>query len=136
VQDRAQRALRPVTSEETSMYIRCAFFEGWVKPGCDEAFAQFVSDRLVPLWTRFPGAEEVRVLRQFGSDTDHPNYAMVLAIRYASLKAMEEALASEPRAKSREETSTLVKLFEGRIFHTVFEVPHDVALTRESSLAR
>lgn len=46
------------------MYIRCAFFEGRVKPGCDDAFASFVKNRLVPLWTKFPGAAEVRVLRQ------------------------------------------------------------------------
>jgi len=51
------------------MFIRCAFFEVKVKLGCEEAFAAFVKDRLVPLWTQFPGAEEVRVLRQQDSDT-------------------------------------------------------------------
>lgn len=106
------------------MYIRCAFFEGRVKPGCEDAFAAFVKDRLVPLWTRFPGADEVRVLRQKDSDTAEPHYAMVLSIRYPSLAAIEEALKSDVRQKSREETAELVKMFEGRIFHTVFEVPH------------
>ena len=106
------------------MYIRCAFFEGRVKPGCENAFAAFVKDRLVPLWTKFPGADEVRVLRQKESDTAEPHYAMVLSIRYPSLAAIEEALKSDVRQKSREETAELVKMFEGRIFHTVFEVPH------------
>lgn len=106
------------------MYIRCAFFEGRVKPGCENAFAAFVQDRLVPLWTKFPGADEVRVLRQMDSDTAAPHYAMVLSIRYPSLAAIEEALKSDVRQKSREETAELVKMFEGRIFHTVFEVPH------------
>lgn len=106
------------------MYIRCAFFEGRVKPGCENAFATFVKDRLVPLWTKFPGADEVRVLRQKESDTAEPHYAMVLSIRYPSLAAIEEALKSDVRQKSREETAELVKMFEGRIFHTVFEVPH------------
>jgi hypothetical protein len=32
------------------------------------------------------------------------------------------------RTQSRAETAELVKMFEGRIFHTVFEVPHDVTL--------
>lgn len=106
------------------MYIRCAFFEGRVKPGCEDAFAAFVKDRLVPLWTKFPGAQEVRVLRQRESDTVEPHYAMVLSIGYPSLAAIEEALKSDVRQKSREETAELVKMFEGRIFHTVFEVPH------------
>ncbi len=106
------------------MYIRCAFFEGRVKPGCENAFAAFVKDRLVPLWTKFPGADEVRVLRQQESDTAEPHYAMVLSIRYPNLAAIEEALKSGVRQKSREETAELVKMFEGRIFHTVFEVPH------------
>jgi hypothetical protein len=110
------------------MIMRCAFFEGRVKPGCDHAFAQFVKERLLPLWTKFPGAQEVRVQRQRDSDTDQPHYAMVLAITYPSRAAMEEALKSDARAQSRAETVELVKMFEGRIFHTVFETAHDVAL--------
>ncbi len=111
------------------MFIRCAFFEGRVHEGCEQQFADFVRDRLVPLWTRFPGAVEVRVLRQKDSDTPSPHYALVLAIKYPSLGAIEEALNSDARGKSREETAELVKMFEGRIFHTVFEAPHDVVLT-------
>ena len=106
------------------MYIRCAFFEGRVKPGCDDAFARFVKDRLVPLWTKFPGAEEVRVLHQTESDTADPHYVMVLAIRYPSMKAIEDALKSDVRNQSRVVTQELVKLFDGRIFHTVFEASH------------
>jgi antibiotic biosynthesis monooxygenase (ABM) superfamily enzyme len=110
------------------MLIRCAFFEGRVKPGCDDAFAKFVEDRLVPLWTKFPGAAEVRVLRQAQSDTDEPHYAMVLSIAYPTLADMELALQSHTRAQSRLETGELIKMFEGRIFHTVFEVPHGAIL--------
>jgi hypothetical protein len=110
------------------MLIRCAFFEGRVKPGCDDAFALFVKDRLVPLWTQFPGAEEVRVLRQVESDTEEPHYAMVLQIHYPNQAAIEQALKSDVRQESRIETAELVKMFDGRIFHTVFEVPHFAAL--------
>jgi hypothetical protein len=111
------------------MYIRCTFFEGRVKSGCDDAFARFVKERLVPLWKQFPGAEEVRVLRQQESDTDHPHYAMVLAIKYPDMAAIEKAMASDVRAQSRAETGELAKMFEGRIFYTIFEAAHDVALT-------
>jgi hypothetical protein len=103
------------------MFIRCAFFEGKVKPGQDEAFRGFVRDRLVPLWTQFPGADEVRVLHQRDADTDEPHYAMVLAIRYPSLAAIDLAMQSDVRAQSRRVTQDLVKLFDGRIFHTVFD---------------
>ena len=109
------------------MFIRCAFFEGEVHDGCERKFADFVRDRLVPLWTKFPGAVEVRVLRQKDSDTPSPHYAMVLAIKYPTLAAIEEAMKSDMRAKSREETGELVKMFEGRIFHAVFEGAHDAA---------
>jgi hypothetical protein len=114
---------RPI-SQDKIMLIRCAFFEGRVNPGCDDAFAAFVKDRLVPLWTKFPGAQDVKVLRQAESDTDLPHYALVLQIQYPTRAAIELALASEVRQLSRVETMDLIKMFEGRIFHTVFEVPH------------
>lgn len=102
------------------MYIRCAFFRGRVRPGCDEAFARYVRERLVPLWTRFPGAQEVRVLRQLESDVDDPRCEMVLAIRYPSRAAIEGAMASAVRAESREATQGLLAMFDGSVFHTVF----------------
>jgi hypothetical protein len=110
------------------MYIRYAFFEGHVKQGQETAFFQFVTDRLLPLWVKFPGAEEVRVLRQEDSDTPAPHYAMVLAIKYPNLEAIEAALNSGVRSESRAVTQELVKLFDGRIFHTVFKTEHDIAL--------
>ena len=106
------------------MYIRCAFFEGRVKSGHEAAFTSFVHDRLIPLWRQFPGAEDVRVLRQQQADTDEPHYEMVLAIRYPSLAAIDLALKSDVRNRSREETAELVKMFDGRIFHTVFKADH------------
>lgn len=110
------------------MLIRCAFFEGRVKDGQSSNFLNFVSQELVPLWTQFPGATEVRVLSQRESDTDNPHYAMVLAIQYPDMAAIEKALQSDVRLKSREVTGELVKMFDGRIFHTVFDVRHNVAL--------
>ena len=102
------------------MYIRCAFFRGHVRPGFEEAFGLFVRDKLAPLWTQFPGAEEVRVMRQEEADVVEPHFEMVLAIRYPSKQAVELALASEVRAESRAATADLVKMFDGDIFHTVF----------------
>ena len=106
------------------MYIRCAFFEGRVLPGFEVAFTDFVNTRLIPLWTKFPGAEEVRVLRQQEADVEEPRYEMVLAIRYPSLAAIDLAMKSDVRAQSRLESAELVKMFDGRVFHTVFKAEH------------
>jgi hypothetical protein len=103
------------------MYIRCAFFNGRAKPGREADFTRYVREKLVPLWTRFPGADEVRVLRQEESDSDDQHYEMVLAIRYASNEAIDRALASPVRSESREVTKGLLDLYDGTIFHTVFK---------------
>lgn len=102
------------------MYIRCAFFRGRARPGQEEAFTRYVRERLVPLWTQFPGAQEVRVLRQEDSDVPQPHFEMVLSIRYPSRAAIEAALASDVRTESRQVTQGLLALYDGDIFHTVF----------------
>ncbi len=102
------------------MFVRCTFFRGRVKSGLQEEFDRTVEEMLVPLQVRFPGAEEVRVLRQAESDTEDPRFEMVLALRYPSMEAIERALASEVRARSRELTQKLLAMFDGDIFHTVF----------------
>jgi hypothetical protein len=102
------------------MFIRCAFFQGNVKPGMEEAFNRYIRDKLVPLWTRFPGAQEVRVLRQVESDVDKPHFGMVLSVRYPSRESIAVALASEVRMTSREVSKDLIAMFDGSVFHTVF----------------
>lgn len=102
------------------MFIRCAFFRGQVKPGCEAAFNRYIREQLVPLWTRFPHAQEVRVLRQVECDVNDPRLEMVLAVRYPSRAAINEALASEVRHRSREVSKDLIAMFDGTVFHTVF----------------
>ena len=102
------------------MFIRCAFFRGRVKPGMEDAFKQYIRKELVPLWTRFPGAQEVRVLRQIESDVDEPHLDMVLAVRYPTRESIDVALASEVRLKSREVSKDLIAMFDGTVFHTIF----------------
>ena len=111
------------------MYIRCAFFRGRVKAGFEAAFTTYVHDKLVPLWRQFPGAEEVRILRQQQSDTAEPRLEMVLAIRYPSLDAIDKALASPVRFESREVTKGLLEMFEGDVFHTVFSADEFAVLS-------
>ena len=102
------------------MFIRCAFFRGQVKPGFEEAFTAYIRKELVPLWTRFPGAQEVRVLRQVESDVADPHLAMVLSVRYPTRESIDVALASEVRHQSREVSKGLFEMFDGTVFHTIF----------------
>jgi hypothetical protein len=101
--------------------IRLALFEGRVKPGCDAAFDAYVARELVPLWRSFPNLESFRLMRGCASDDGAPPHALILAFNYPSRAAMEEALASPQRAKSRDVTQGLFAFFDGRISHIVAE---------------
>ncbi|MER8765890.1 hypothetical protein [Mesorhizobium sp. M0968] len=103
------------------MIIRYALFEGEIHPGRESEFRRFVRERLVPLWTQFPGAEEVRVLDGTARDEGAPVYAMALAIRYHDMDACNKALQSDVRFQSRDATGELLKMFTGRVHHHVFE---------------
>ncbi len=103
------------------MIIRYALFEGKIHEGREAEFRAFVKERLVPLWTQFPGAQEVRVLDGLERDEGAPEYAMALAIRYPDMDTVNDALKSEVRFQSRSVTSELLTLFAGRVHHHVFD---------------
>jgi antibiotic biosynthesis monooxygenase (ABM) superfamily enzyme len=102
------------------MLKRLAFFEGAIRPGREAAFEAYVTEKLVPLWTRFPGALNVEVLREIEAEDGSHRYPMALAITYADASAIAAALASPVRMESREVTKGLYEFFDGRIFHVVY----------------
>ncbi|WP_299044774.1 antibiotic biosynthesis monooxygenase [uncultured Tateyamaria sp.] len=105
------------------MITRFAMFEGSVRPGQTEAFRAAVLERLVPLWTQFPGNTDVRVM--FGEDRDQgaPEFPLILAITYPDAAAMEGALGSPYRAQSRDVTAEIVaEHFDGHIHHHVTQL--------------
>ena len=108
------------------MIIRYALFEGTIHEGRESEFRAFVKERLVPLWTQFPGAEEVRVLDGMDRDEGAPVYAMALAILYPDIAAVDKALQSDVRFQSREVTGELLKLFTGKVHHHLFSA-HEYA---------
>jgi hypothetical protein len=103
------------------MLTRCAFFEGHVQEGEEEAFDHFVEHTLLPLWRRFPGATDVRVLRRVDADPQAPHVHMMLEFDYPSQDALDTTVASPERAEAKAETQTLLSMFNGRLFHIVFE---------------
>lgn len=102
------------------MIVRYALFEGEIHAGREAEFRAFVKERLVPLWTQFPGAQNVRVLDGTDRDEGAPTYAMALAITYPDMEAVETALKSPFRAESRAVTGELLTLFTGKVHHHVF----------------
>lgn len=102
------------------MITRYALFEGSVKPGQTEAFRAAVKERLVPLWTQFPGATEVRVMFSDDRDEGAPEFPLILAISYADEAGMNAALESPFRFQSKDVTGEIVdEYFDGRIHHHV-----------------
>lgn len=99
------------------MITRLAFFEGTIKKDCTEAFDRYLEENLVPLWTRFPGAVAVRLHREVDRDAGAPMLPLVLSITYESNEAMQQALESDVRMRSREVTKGLFQYFDGRIYH-------------------
>ena len=107
---------------------RLAFFEGEIRPGRAAELDAYVTEELVPLWTRFPGAARVEVLREVEAEDGSHRYPMVLEITYPNRACLEEALASPVRAESREVTKGLAQFFDGRIFHVVYRLAcHELA---------
>lgn len=104
------------------MITRFALFEGSVKPGQTAAFRAAVLERLVPLWTQFPGQTDVRVMFSEDRDPGAPEFPLILAISYPDLAAMKAALGSPARFQSKEVTGEVVaEFFDGRIHHHVTE---------------
>jgi hypothetical protein len=103
------------------MLMRCAFFKGTIKPGMESRFNRQVEERLVPLWTRFPGAKDVRIIRQLHSDVNDPAIPLAIAMLFDSQQDIDAALASPVRRESQVESRVLLDLFDGTVFHTVFD---------------
>lgn len=104
------------------MFKRVAFFEGTIAHGREAEFAAYINERLVPLWTQFPGATRVEVLREVEAEDGSHRYPLVLQTTYPDRGAIEIALASKVRFESREMTKGLLAMFEGRVFHVVYEL--------------
>lgn len=102
------------------MFVRCAFFQGHVKPGLQAAFDAHVAAHLHALWTRFPHVQEVRLLREVESDDPDTHFALIIMLRFPSREAIAEALASDVRHASRAASKPLFDMFDGHVFHTVF----------------
>ncbi len=101
------------------MITRYALFEGTLKTE-KAAFRAAVLEKIAPHWRAFPGASEVRITFGDERDAGAPEFPLILAISYPDEAALERALASDARARSREATEAVTaEHFDGRIHHHV-----------------
>ncbi|MBB3317440.1 MULTISPECIES: hypothetical protein [unclassified Rhizobium] len=101
------------------MIIRYAEFVGAIREGKEFEFFRFVQEVLTPLWTKFDGAESVTVSREVERDEGAPSMPLLLAIAYSDKGALERAMACDARFESREQTKTLLEMFDGVVYHRV-----------------
>lgn len=103
------------------MIIRQAFFEGTIHAGREAEFRAFVEQRLIPMWQRFPGAREVRVMFNLSRDDGAPSFPLSLAMAFDDEAALAVALDAPIRMESRAVTGELMQMFDGHIHHHIFE---------------
>ena len=105
------------------MITRFALFEGTVAKDQILAFRTAVKERLVPLWTQFPGNTDVRVMFSDDRDDGAPEFPLILAITYPDKDIMNVALETPVRHQSKEVTGQVVEeFFDGRIHHHVTQL--------------
>lgn len=105
------------------MITRFALFEGVINENETEAFRKAVKERLVPLWTQFPGHSGVKVMFSDDRDEGAPEFPLILAINYPDLATMEAALEAPVRYQSKDVTGQIVaEFFDGRIHHHVTQL--------------
>tara|TARA_R110002020_G_scaffold98819_2_gene235012 strand:+ start:63 stop:383 length:321 start_codon:yes stop_codon:yes gene_type:complete len=104
------------------MIVRQAFFEGTIHAGREAEFYRFVTDRLMPMWRRFVGVRDVRVMFALERDGGAPSFPLSLAMSFDDEAALAEALQAPVRFESRAVTAELMTMFDGRIHHHVFDL--------------
>jgi hypothetical protein len=102
------------------MITRYALFEGTVEPAREDDFRKAVLETIVPCWTAFPGALDVRVTFVDSRDEGAPAYPLILAISYPDMQVLDAALSSEARTRAIAATNAVMgEYFTGRIHHHV-----------------
>lgn len=105
------------------MITRMAMFNGEVKEGLEGSMRAYVRQELEPLWRKFDGASDVRVLFGVTQDANGPVIPLVLAIDYPDRAAIDRAMASQARITSRDMLPEFYAQFFERVelWHYEFE---------------
>ena len=102
----------------SALIIRQGFFEGRILPGLEQKFYKFVAEQMVPIWRAFPELVELRVSSAIAPEKNL-SYPLHTAFTFQSEQSLDLALASRERQEALRRTQTLLKMFDGCIFHVV-----------------
>lgn len=103
------------------MIVRSAVLEGHVAQDHQEAFDRAMRDQVLPAIRTYPGLRDVRLRKIAVPEAGAPDVYMIFDLYFDSLADMDAALASETRQVVRKTISENMSLFEGRVYHLVFE---------------
>lgn len=103
------------------MLVRFGFYQGRVMPGSEQQFYQIAFRELLPAIRAFPGCVEATMLRPTETDQGAPECALALTMRYPDAAACARALASEQRFAARAIVARMLQMFEGEVYHYMFD---------------
>lgn len=103
------------------MIIRSAYLEGTVAEADRARFDAHMSGPVMAAIATYPGLREVRLRRIARGEDGAPAIYMVFDLYFDTLDAMDAALASATRQAVRETITQGMRMFQGRVFHLVFD---------------
>lgn len=103
------------------MIVRSAVLEGSVPQADAGRFDGLMRGPVVDAIRTYPGIRQVRLRRLVQSDEGAPRNYMVFDLYFDDLAAMQAALASPIRQAVREQIAQAMVLFQGRVYHQVYE---------------
>jgi uncharacterized protein (TIGR02118 family) len=103
------------------MIIRSAILQGQVPEADRERFDAQMRGAVVQAISTYPGIRQVKLRKLLSADEGMAPTYMVFDLYFDSLAAMEAALASPTRQAVREQMKQAMSLFQGKVWHQVFE---------------
>lgn len=103
------------------MIIRSAILQGQVPEADRETFDALMRGSVVQAISTYPGIRQVKLRKLLSSDEGMAPAYMIFDLYFDSLAAMDAALASPTRQAVRDQMKQAMSLFQGKVYHQVFE---------------
>ncbi|MCP4332381.1 MAG: EthD family reductase [Gammaproteobacteria bacterium] len=103
------------------MLAFCAYYEGVIK-GSEAEFDDYVQKVHLPLVAKYPKLQQLRLLKGISRDGRAPKFYLSFELFFKDWDDFEVAKNSSERLAAVEDASKLAAMFEGDIFHSVYEM--------------
>ncbi|MES2941519.1 MAG: hypothetical protein V4772_01470 [Pseudomonadota bacterium] len=107
-------------TNETSPWIRSAFWTGKVKAGAEERFREHIDTVLLSGLKALPGVQGVAALWPRNLEDSPPAIACQVLVFFANRAEVERMLSSDERRQLRPQVMQAVAMFDGSISHIEF----------------